>query len=129
VQRLLGWEDYWTGRPMGSDVYQTKNVDGFVLPEPHPHTGKTQTVASGHIVVESDGKRGFTVRLPSGEVRPYPLQDEAAYTDVPWNILKARARKAGDEADDKALRVSDREDAESGKVFAPRGNDPAGGED
>jgi len=124
VERILGFEDYWTGRPLGSDIYQTKNDDGFVLPEPHPHTLKTQTVANGHIVVESDGLTGFTVTMAGREPVTYPLHPDEAYTDVPWSVLKARK---GDR--EEYEKVYDRDDAEGGGVVAPRGDDPEGGGD
>ncbi len=125
VQRILGFEDYWTGRPLGSDIFQTKNDDGFVLPEPHPHTERTQTVADGHILVESDGLTGFTVTIPGREPYTYPLHPQEAYTDVPWSVKKTRK---GDEETDWE-RFYDRDDAAEGRVIAPSGDDPEGGGD
>ena len=124
VQRLLGFEDYWTGRPIGSDIFQTKNDDGFVLAEPHPHTGKTQTVVDGHIVIESDGVTGFTITLPGREPYTYPLLDDPAFLDVPWSVKKAREGKDGD-----FEHIYDPGDVEEGRIAAPQGNDPDGGGD
>ncbi|MEE2828758.1 MAG: hypothetical protein VX498_06200 [Myxococcota bacterium] len=134
VRRLLGFEDYWTGRPLGSDVFQTKNDDGYVQEEPDGHTGKVQRVSGGHVVIESDGESSFTVTLPGREPFVYPLHDDPAFTEVPWSVKKARessARRLGGEADtDRRYgEVFDREDAESGKVAPPRRDDPEGGDD
>ena len=125
VRRLLGFEDYWTGRPLGSDVYQTKNDDGFVLPEPHPHTLKTQTVANGNILIESDGVTGFTITMEGREPIEYPLLPDDAFTDVPWSVHQARE---GDFEED-WNHVYDREDVESGAIVAPINDDPEGGGD
>ncbi len=125
VMRMLGFEDYWTGRPLGSDIYQTKNDDGFVLPEPHPHTLKTQTVANSHILIESDGTTGFTITMEGREPIEYPLHPDDAFTDVPWSVHKARKG----ETDDAYSRVYGREDVESGLITAPQGDDPEGGGD
>ncbi len=97
VERLLGWEDYWTGRPRGMDLYQTRSVDGFLAPEPHEVTGKIQKVADGDIVVDTDGESGFTVWLPGqAEGIRYELDPVAAYTDVAYPVIKMRERlKAG----------------------------------
>jgi beta-lactamase superfamily II metal-dependent hydrolase len=124
VQRILGFEDYWTGRPAGSQIFQTKNDDGFVLDGPHPHTGKTQSVANGHIVIESDGVTGFTITLPGLEPYAFPLQDDPAFLDVPWSVKKAREGKPGD-----FERFYDADDVEDGRIAVPRGNDPDGGGD
>lgn len=124
VQRLLGYEDYWTGRPLGSDIFQTRNEDGFVLLEPHPHTGKVQRVANGNIVVESDGVSDFSVRVPGQEPFLYPLHEDAAFVDVPWSVKKAREGKDAD-----FDRMWDVEDVEAGRIEVPRGNDPDGGSD
>ena len=124
VQRILGFEDYWTGRPVGSTIFQTKNDDGFVLDEPHPHTGKTQTVADGHIVIESDGVTGFSITLPGREPYLFPLHDDPAFLDVPWSVKKAREGKDGD-----FERFWDVDDVEDGRIAVPRSNDPDGGGD
>ena len=124
VQRILGFEDYWTGRPVGSHIFQTKNDDGFVLDGPHPHTEKTQSVANGHIVIESDGVTGFTITLPGREPYAFPLHDDPAFLDVPWSVKKAREGKGGD-----FERFYDPSDVEDGRIAAPRGNDPDGGGD
>lgn len=134
VHRLLGWEDYWSGRPMGSDVFQTKNDDGFLFSGEHPHTGRTQRVADGHIVIESDGETSFSVTLPGQEPFVYPLDPHPAYTDVPDSVRQARRSSAtgtGGEADaDKGYsEVYDREDVKRGRVHAPRVDDPEGGGD
>ncbi len=134
VQRLLGWEDYWSGRPMGSDIYQTKNDDGFALDGPHPHSGRTQTVANGTILIESDGVTSFAVTLPGKEPIVYPLDPYDAYTDIPWTVREARKDQkewVGSESDDAGRynEVYDREDVESGKVTAPERDDPDGGGD
>jgi beta-lactamase superfamily II metal-dependent hydrolase len=124
IERLLGFEDYWTGRPLGSDIYQTKNEDGFVLWEEHPHTLKTQTLANGHIVIESDGLTGFTVTMPGREPIPYPLHPDGAFLDVPWSVKKARKGER-----EEYERVFDRDDVESGATIGPRGDDGEGGGD
>jgi len=134
VHRLLGWEDYWTGRPVGSDIFQTKNDDGFLFEGAHPHTGRTQRVAAGHIVIESDGETSFTVTLPDQEPFVYPLDPYPAYTDVPDSVRQARrsaAAEVGGEADAERghSEVYDREDVKRGRVHAPRGDDPEGGGD
>ena len=123
VQRLLGFEDYWTGRPLGSDIFQTKNLDGFLLDEPHPHTLKQQRVANGHILIESDGETSFSVTIPGEEPFVYPLYDDEPFTDIPWTIKKAMAAQARDggegNPDYKWSEVYDRDDAEGGKVVVP----------
>jgi len=134
VHRLLGWEDYWSGRPMGSDIYQTKNDDGFRFEGPHPHTERTQTIAGGHIVVESDGLTGFTVTLPGAEPIHYPLQGVRAMTDVPRTVKEARQQEppgVGSEADrdGRYPEVYDREDVQDGKLVVPQRDDPEGGGD
>jgi beta-lactamase superfamily II metal-dependent hydrolase len=134
VQRLLGWEDYWTGRPVGSDIFQTKNDDGFLFDGVHPHTGRTQRVADGHIVIESDGETSFSVTLPGQLPFVYPLDPYPAYTDVPDSVRQARlsaAQQVGGEADMERghSEVYDREDVKSGRVHAPRVDDPEGGGD
>ncbi|HCP48179.1 MAG TPA: hypothetical protein DIU15_19225, partial [Deltaproteobacteria bacterium] len=134
VHRLLGWEDYWSGRPMGSDIYQTKNDDGFRFEGPHPHTERTQTIAGGHIVVESDGLTGFTINIPGVDPIKYPLQGVRAMTDVPRTVKEARASQSpavGGEADPggRYPEVYDREDVDGGKLRVPQRDDPDGGGD
>jgi beta-lactamase superfamily II metal-dependent hydrolase len=123
VQRLLGFEDYWTGRPIGSDIFQTKNDDGFLLEGPHPHTLKTQNVANGHILIESDGETSFSITMPGEEPIYFPLHDDPAFTDVPWSVKKAMEAQVSDgsEASDenKWEEVYDRQDAEDGKTVTP----------
>lgn len=132
VQRLLGYEDYWSGRPLGSDIYQTKNDDGFLLEGEHPHTLKTQTVADGNIVIETDGETDFRIYIPGRDPIVYPLDEIPAYDDVSWKIKKIReqAKATGDEGDkDLGMPdIDDREDVEAG-LHAPRGDDPEGGGD
>ncbi len=97
IGRLLSWENYWTGWPTGSDVFQTEMKDGYQFPGPHPHTGRTQRVAGGHILIETDGETGFSVSYDGiGEPIVYPLDRWDAYTDVPDKIL---ARRAGEDLD------------------------------
>lgn len=97
VRRLLGWENHWTGWPTGSDVYQTEMKDGFQFEGPEPYTGRTQRVANGHIVIETDGVNGFSVWYEElGEPMVYPLDKRDAYTDVPDKILARRAGETGD---------------------------------
>jgi beta-lactamase superfamily II metal-dependent hydrolase len=124
VQRLLGFEDYWTGRPLGSDIFQTKNDDGFVLDEPHPHTDKFQHVAGGDILIETDGESSFTITMPGREPYTYPMHDDAAFLDVPWSVKKAREGK-GDEYDE----FFDVDDVNDGRIAVPRRDDPDGGGD
>jgi beta-lactamase superfamily II metal-dependent hydrolase len=132
VQRLLGYEDYWTGRPMGSDIYQTKNDDGWVLEGEHPHTLKTQTVADGDIVIETDGETDFRIYLPGREPIVYALDDIPAYTDVPWRIKKIREEAAADAglAGNEELGMPPIDDRDSvDEDGGIRGNDPEGGDD
>ena len=134
VHRLLGWEDYWSGRPVGSEIFQTKNDDGFVFEGLHPYTERSQHIAGGHIVIESDGLTGFTVTLPGREPFSFPLQDYRAYTDVPSSVVRARASQqsqVGSEGDREGVypEVYDREDVEAGRVSAPQRDDPEGGGD
>jgi len=133
VERLLGYEDYWSGRPLGSDIYQTKNDDGFLHAEEHPHTLKTQTVADGNIVIETDGETDFRIYIPGREPIIYDLDDIPAYDDVSWKIKKIREQAKAelrDEGDDELgmPSIDDREDVEAG-LDAPRGDDPEGGGD
>jgi len=134
VRRLLGWEDYWTGRPMGSDLFQTKNDDGFLFDGLHLHTGRQQRVADGHIVIESDGETSFSITLPGQEPFVYPLDDHPAYTDVPESVRAARLQASqalGGEADMQQghSKVYDRDDVKRGSIHAPRVDDPDGGGD
>ena len=132
VRRLLGWEDYWSGRPMGSDIFQTKNDDGFMFEGPHEHTGRTQNVADGHIVVESDGRDVFTLSIPDQEPFVFPLQDHPAFTEPPASVRYARDKdlNVGAEGDGEYYySMDDAEDVETGRVNAPRRDDPDGGGD
>lgn len=123
VQRLLGFEDYWTGRPIGSEIFQTKNDDGFLLEGPHPHTLKTQNVANGNITIESDGETSFSISMPGVEPIFFPLHDDPAFTDVPWAVKKAMKAQVedGSEASEEHDfdEVFDRVDAEDGKIVTP----------
>ncbi len=97
VRRLLGWENHWTGWPTGSDVYQTEMRDGYLFAGPEPYTGKSQRVANGHIVIETDGENGFSVWYEGiGEPVVYALDKRDAYTDVPDKILARRAGEDGE---------------------------------
>jgi len=132
VHRLLGWEDFWTGRPMGSEIFQTKADDGFTFEGLHPHTGKQQRIAGGNILIESDGKEIFTVTMPGQEPFIFPLDDIPAYTEPPYSVIKARREQlrlgaAGD--GERFNKMDDAEDVETGSVYAPRNNDPDGGGD
>ena len=132
VRRILGWEDYWTGRPMGSDIFQTKNDDGFVFEGPHAHTGRTQNIANGHILVESNGEDIFTLTIPDEEPFIFPLFDDPPYTEPPPSVKYARDKQLnlGAEGDGEYYRaMDDADDAETGRVVVPRGNDPDGGGD
>ena len=97
VQRILGWENYWSGWPVGSHIYQTEAVDGYRFEGEHPHTAKTQTVANGHIVLETDGETGYTIWY-EGLDTPihFDLDHTPAYTDVPGKI---KLRREGDTED------------------------------
>ena len=132
VRRILGWEDYWTGRPMGSDIFQTKADDGYTFEGPHPHTNKEQRIANGHILVESDGENMYTVSMPGVEPYTYPLLDDPPYTAPPRSVLEARAEKktVGAEGDGRRYNKMDTaEDVESGLISAPQNDDPEGGGD
>ena len=119
---------------MGSDIFQTKNDDGFLFDGHHLHTGRQQRVANGHILIESDGETSFTVTLPGQEPFVYPLDPHPAYTDVPESVRAARlqaSRRLGGEADSELghSKVYDRDDVKRGNVHAPRVDDPDGGGD
>ncbi len=97
VHRILGWENYWSGWPVGSDIYQTQLVDGYIYPEEHPHTGRTQTVANGHIVIETDGQTGYTIWYEGLDAGVhYELDRSPSYTDIPGKI---RMRREGNTED------------------------------
>ncbi len=95
VRRILGWENFWNGWPTGSDIIQTQQVDGYTFEGPHPHTGKTQTVANGSIVIESDGETGFSIWY-EGLDQPifYDLDRAEAYLDIPYKIKDRRVGEA-----------------------------------
>ncbi|MGR3318673.1 MAG: ComEC/Rec2 family competence protein [Candidatus Anammoxibacter sp.] len=60
--RLLGYSDKKTGKPIGSDIYQTSMGDGWKMTKPFETTGKTHTIVNGHIVIETDGKKEFNIK-------------------------------------------------------------------
>jgi competence protein ComEC len=74
VEKLLGFKDLASGRPMGSDIYQTGGKDGFVSPGPHPETKKVQVITNGPITIETDGKKSFYIK--HGAVTQEYLLDE-----------------------------------------------------
>jgi len=132
VERLMSWEDYWTGRPRGTDLYQTRNHDGYVAPEPDEVTGRKHVVADGHIVIETDGETGYTVWLPgAAEGIRYDLDPIAGYTDVALPVQKLRERLARGEPlpggrpdfDLQLAPVMGVEEVERGIVTAPRVKD------
>jgi beta-lactamase superfamily II metal-dependent hydrolase len=132
VRRLLGWEDYWTGRPMGSEIFQTKADDGYTFEGQHPHTLKQQRIANGHILIESDGEEIFTVTIPGQEPFTFPLDEIPAYTEPPYSVIKARREHlqlgaAGD--GDRFNKMDDADDVEAGSISVPRNDDPEGGGD
>ena len=132
VRRILGWEDFWTGRPTGSEIFQTKADDGYTFEGVHPHTQKQQRVANGHILIESDGEEIFTVTLPGQEPFTFPLDDIPAYTEPPYSVIKARREQlnVGAEGDgDRFNKMHDADDVESGAISVPRNDDPEGGGD
>ena len=97
VQRILGWENYWSGWPVGSDIIQTELVDGYLFEGEHPHTARTQKVANGHIVVETDGVSGYTVWYEGlQEPLHFDLDGTPAYTDVPGRVKLRRSGKDED---------------------------------
>jgi len=97
VHRILGWENYWSGWPVGSDIIQTEAVDGFTFEGEHPHTGKTQTVANGHIVIETDGETSYTVWFEGLDTPlTFELDRTPAYTDIPGKIKMRREGKDED---------------------------------
>lgn len=97
VHRILGWENYWSGWPVGSDIFQTELVDGYLYEGIHPHTGKTQTVANGHIVLETDGETSYSIWY-EGLEEPivFELDRQPAYTDVPGRVKLRRDGKDDD---------------------------------
>ncbi|MCK6529158.1 hypothetical protein L6R50_16920 [Myxococcota bacterium] len=138
VERLLGWEDFWSGRPRGTDLYQTQACDGYLAPGPHEVTGKKQVVSDGSIVLETDGETGFTLWLPgAAEGIRYEIDPVAAYTDLSWQALKLRERVAAGEPpfggkadfDLQLAPVMGVDDVERGIVTAPRLQDGAPGAD
>ncbi|MFQ5862994.1 MAG: ComEC/Rec2 family competence protein [Candidatus Brocadiales bacterium] len=78
VEKLLGYKDRRTGRPLGSDIYQTGGEDGFILHKPYPGTGKVQTITGTPIVIETDGRRAFWVRY-KGIEQEYLLDEVDIY--------------------------------------------------
>ncbi len=91
VRRILGWENFWTGWPTGSEIFQTELVDGYRFEGPHPHTGRSQHVANGHIVIETDGETGYTIWYEGLDAPiEFELDRWDAYTDVPEKIQRRR---------------------------------------
>jgi len=97
VHRILGWENYWSGWPVGSDIFQTEAVDGYLYEGEHPHTARTQTVANGTIIVETDGETGYSIWY-EGLTEPiqFELDQQPAYTDVPGRVKLRRDGKDED---------------------------------
>ncbi len=78
VEKLLAFKDPASGKPRGSDIYQTGGQDGFLLPKPHTETRKVQTITEGHIVIETDGKNSFYVKYKGG-IQEYLLDEIGPY--------------------------------------------------
>lgn len=78
VEKLLGFEDTTSGRPAGSDLYQTGGQDGFIFSRPYPGTGKMQIVTASPIVVETDGKKSFYIKYKGG-IQEYLLDEIGPY--------------------------------------------------
>jgi len=127
IKRILGFEDYWTGKPIGSDIFQTQNDGGYLMEEPHPHTEKVQHIANGDIIVETDGVTSFVVHVPGREPYVYPLHPDKAQVAPPKSVLEARRREVDDfdKADDWG-RVYDRDDVAAGRVSGPTVDDMGG---
>ncbi len=97
VHRILGYENYWSGWPIGADIFQTELVDGYLYDGEHPHTGKTQTVANGHIVIETDGETSYSIWYEGlEEPITFELDRQPAYTDVPGRVKLRRDGKDED---------------------------------
>jgi competence protein ComEC len=78
VKKLVSYRDNRTGKPRGSDVYQTGGEDGAELLRPFPDTGKVQTITGAPIVIETDGKDSFWIRYKDVE-QEYLLDEQDAY--------------------------------------------------
>lgn len=78
VEKLLGYKDVRTGRPLGSDIYQTEGEDGYQAPGPFPISRKVQVITRGPIVIETDGRGSFYV-LYRDERREYLLDELPPY--------------------------------------------------
>jgi beta-lactamase superfamily II metal-dependent hydrolase len=78
VEKLLGYRNPTSGKPLGSDIYQTGGEDGYFLPRPFPFTKKTQTITKGPIVIETDGKESYWIGYGE-EKREYLLDDLPPY--------------------------------------------------
>jgi competence protein ComEC len=78
VEKLLGFKDPTSGRPVGSDIYQTGGQDGFISPRPHPETKKVQVITASPIVIETEGKHSFYVRHKGG-TQEYLLDETGPY--------------------------------------------------
>ena len=72
-------------------------VDGYLFEGEHPHTARTQKVANGHIVVETDGVSGYTVWYEGlQDAVLFDLDGTPAYTDVPGRVKLRRSGKDED---------------------------------
>jgi hypothetical protein len=78
VEKLLGFKDPDSGKPMGSDIYQTGGQDGFIYSKAHPETGKFQVVTGSHIIIETEGKKTFYVKHKGG-TQEYLLDETGPY--------------------------------------------------
>ena len=76
--RLLGYTDKKTEKPIGSDVFQTTSGDGWRMTKPFESTGKVHTVTNGNIIIETDGKEGFSIKYSDDNgdeiEKKYPMQ-------------------------------------------------------
>ncbi|HHT9120971.1 MAG TPA: ComEC/Rec2 family competence protein [Candidatus Hypogeohydataceae bacterium YC41] len=78
VEKLLGFKDPASGRPTGSDIYQTGGQDGFISSQPHPETGKVQVITASPIIIETDGKKSFYVKHKE-IIQEYLLHEAGPY--------------------------------------------------
>ena len=76
LTKLLGYSDKKSKIPIGSDIFQTSEGDGWVMNKPFKKTGKIHTVVNNNIVIETDGKDEFCVKYTANgtEVKKvYPM--------------------------------------------------------